>query len=132
MNNVPSTDHLNKVEAVLDRLRLAKLRVNVKKSSFALYEIEYLGYVLSRDNIKPQPEKVSASLSLWEPQNLEGLCRFLGMVQYYQYVWTLRSHMIAPLTGLVGELGETKVTRSAGTEKKKNGIGPRFTKNHLI
>ena len=38
-------DHLNKVKAVLDRLQLAKLRVNVKKSSFALYEIEYLGYV---------------------------------------------------------------------------------------
>ena len=38
-------NHLDKVEAVLDRLRLAKLRVNVKKSSFALHEIEYLGYV---------------------------------------------------------------------------------------
>ena len=60
-------DHLNKVEKVLDRLRLAKLRVNVKKSSFALHEIEYLGYVLSRDGIKPQPEKVSAILALKEP-----------------------------------------------------------------
>ena len=64
-------DHLNKVKAVLDCLRLAKLRLNVKKSSFTLYEIEYLGYVLSREGIKPQPEKVSDILALKELQNVK-------------------------------------------------------------
>ena len=44
---------LNKIEALLDRLRRVKLRLNIKKSSFALYEIQYLGYVLSREGIKP-------------------------------------------------------------------------------
>ena len=73
-------DHLNKVEAVLDRLRLAKLRVNVKKSSFVLYEIEYLGYVLSRKGTKPQPKKVSAILTLKETQNVTELYKFLGRV----------------------------------------------------
>ena len=48
-------DHLNKAKAVFDRLRLAKLRVNVTKSSFALCEIEYLGYILSSEGITPQP-----------------------------------------------------------------------------
>ena len=96
-------DHLNKVKAVLDCLQLAKLRVSVKKSSFVLYEIEYLGYVLSRDGIKPQPEKISAILALREPQNVEELYRFLSMVQYYQDVWTPRFHMITSLTNLVGE-----------------------------
>ena len=73
-------DHLNKVEAVLDCLRLTKLRVNVKKSSFVLYEIEYLGYVLSSEGIKPQPDKVSAILALKEPYNIKELRRFLDMV----------------------------------------------------
>ena len=44
-------NHLNEVEAVLDRLQLAKLQVNVKKSGFALYEIDYIGYVVSREGI---------------------------------------------------------------------------------
>ena len=35
-------NHLDKVDAVLNLLQLAKLRVNVKKSHFALYKIEYL------------------------------------------------------------------------------------------
>ena len=76
-------DHLNKVEAVLDRLRLAKLRVNVKKSSFVLDEIEYPRYILSREGIKPQPEKVSAILALREPYKVKELRRFPGMAQYY-------------------------------------------------
>ena len=40
------------------------------------------------------------------------------MVQYYRDVWEKRSHMIAPLTDLVGECGHTKVTRNNGTKKK--------------
>ena len=51
-------DHLDKVEAVLNCLQLAKLCVNVKTPPYALHDIEYLGYVLPRDGIKPQPEKV--------------------------------------------------------------------------
>ena len=47
-------DHLTKVGAVLSKLHEAKLRVNVKKCGFARHEIEYLGYILNRDGIKPQ------------------------------------------------------------------------------
>ena len=64
-------DHLTKVGAVLFKLKEAKLRVNVKKSGFARHEIEYLGYILSRDGIKPNPEKVSAILALKEPTNVK-------------------------------------------------------------
>ena len=48
-------NHLHKIEAVLNCLQLAKLRVTVKKPSFALYEIEYLGCVLTRDGINSNP-----------------------------------------------------------------------------
>ena len=57
-------DHLNKVEEVLCRLQKAGLRVNVNKSSFALHEIEYLDYILTREGIKPQPKKVTAIQAL--------------------------------------------------------------------
>ena len=74
-------DHLDNVGAVLDCLRLITSRVDAKKSIFALHEIEYLGYVLSRDDIKLQPEKVSAILALRKPQNVKELLRVLAMVQ---------------------------------------------------
>jgi hypothetical protein len=46
-------DHLEKLEVVLQQLCYAGLKVNAAKSTFCALEIEYLGYVLTRDGIKP-------------------------------------------------------------------------------
>ncbi len=40
------------------------------------------------------------------------------MVQYYKDMWVKHSEMLAPLTDLVGECRETKVTKKIGTNKK--------------
>jgi hypothetical protein len=50
-------DLLEKLEEVLGQLRDAGLKVNAAKSTFCALEIEYLGYVLTRDGIKPQSNK---------------------------------------------------------------------------
>jgi hypothetical protein len=55
-------DHLEKLEEVLRRLRDAGLKVNAEKSTLCALEIEYLGYILTRDGIKPQSNKVQAIL----------------------------------------------------------------------
>jgi hypothetical protein len=39
------------------------------------------------------------------------------MVQYYRDLWARRSDMLAPLTALVGECGQTKITKAKGTKK---------------
>jgi hypothetical protein len=74
--------HLQKMETVLTRLRDARLKVNAAKSLFCAHEIEYLGYILTRDGIKPQPKKVQAILALNLPTNVKELRHFLGMAQY--------------------------------------------------
>ena len=112
-------DHLKKLEQVLIRLRDAGLRVNIDKSFFAEDEIEYLGYILTQQGIKPQAKKVSAIIALLPPKNVRELRRFLGMVQYYRDLWLRRSHLLAPLTDLVGECGTTKTTRASGSKKKR-------------
>jgi hypothetical protein len=75
--------HLQKMETVLTRLRDAGLKVNAAKSLFCAHEIEYLGYILTREGIKPQPKKVQAILAINLPNNVKELRHFLGMVQYY-------------------------------------------------
>ena len=110
-------DHLSKVETVLARLREAGLKVNAAKSFFCTHEIEYLGYILTREGIKPQPKKVQAILALMPPNNVKELRHFLGMVQYYRDMWARRSEMLAPLSDLVGECGETKTTKKNKTKK---------------
>ncbi len=110
-------DHLKKLEEVLRRLHDAGLKVNAEKLTFCALEIEYLEYILTRDSIKPQSNKVQAILTIQPPKNVRELRHFLGMVQYYRDLWARRSKMLAPLTSLVGECGQTKVSRAKGTKK---------------
>ena len=84
------------METVLTRLRDAGLKVNAAKSSFCAHKIEYLGCILTRGGIKPQPKKVQVILMLNLPNNIKDLRHFLGMVQYYWDMWARRSDMIGP------------------------------------
>jgi hypothetical protein len=110
-------DHLEKLKEVLRQLCNAGLKVNAAKSTFCKLEIEYLGYVFTRDGIKPQSNKVQAILAIKPPTGVKQLGHFLGMVQYYRDLWARRSNMLAPLTSLVGECGQTKTTKAKGTKK---------------
>ena len=85
--------------------------------TFCALEIEYLGYVLTRDDIKPQSNKVQAIIAIKSPTGVKQLRHFLGMVQYYRDLWARQSKMLAPLTSLVGECGQTKTTKAKGTKK---------------
>jgi hypothetical protein len=58
------------------------------------------------------------------PNNVKELRHFLGMVQYYWDMWARCSEMLAPLTDLVGECRETKITRMNKTKKKPWRWGP--------
>jgi hypothetical protein len=111
-------EHLQKMETVLTRLRDAGLKVNAAKPLFCAHEIEYLGYILTREGIKPQPKKVQAILALNPPNNVKELRHFLKMVQYYRDMWARGSEMLTPPTDLVGECGETKTTRMNKTKKR--------------
>ncbi len=110
-------DHLKKLEEVLRRLCNTGLNVNTEQSTFCAFEIKYLGYILTRDGIKPQSNKVQAILAIKPPTNVKELRHFLGMVQYYHDYWARWSKMLAPLTSLVGECSQTKVTRAKRTQK---------------
>ena len=110
-------DHLDKLGQVLQHLQEKGLRINAPKSTFATDEIEYLGYTLTRDGIKPQTEKVLAILALQPPSNVKQLRRVLGIIQYYRDIWEKRTDLLAPLTDLVGECGTTKSTKKKGTKK---------------
>jgi hypothetical protein len=63
-------EHLQNMETVLTRLRDTGLKVNAAKSSFCAHEIEYLGCILTRDGIRPQPKKVQMILALNPTNNV--------------------------------------------------------------
>jgi RNase H-like domain found in reverse transcriptase/Reverse transcriptase (RNA-dependent DNA polymerase) len=103
VSNGTFTDHMQKLEKVLKRLKDKGFHANVHECYFAKGELEYLGYWLTRQGIQPQPKKVEAILRLSAPQNWRQLRHFLGMVNYYRDMWQRRSHLLAPLTALTAK-----------------------------
>ncbi len=79
--------------------------------------------MLTRGGIKPQIKQVQAILTIKPPNNVKEVRHFLGMVQYYRDMWVKRSEMLAPLSDLVGERGETKTTRKNKVKKETLAVG---------
>ena len=92
--------HLDKLEQVLTRLSEAGLKINAVKSFFARTNLEYLGYNIARDGMRPSQKKVEAILQIKPPTTRKQLRRFIGMVNYYRDMWPQRSHLLAPLSAL--------------------------------
>ncbi len=117
MSKLSLEDHLEKQEEVLGQLCKVGLKVNAEKSTFCTLEIKYQGCILTRDGIKPQSNKVQAILVIKLLTGVKQLQRILGTVQYFRDLWARRSKMLAPLTSLVGECGQTKTTKAKGAKK---------------
>ena len=128
ISNGSFDDHLQQLDTVLHRLRLVGLKINVEKSAFFAPEIEYLGYLLTKEGIKPVLNKIQAVLDLQPPSTLKQLRSLLGMIQFYRDMWQRRSHILAPLTDLVGK-GKKKIDwtnihqKSFDEMKKGHGQG---------
>ena len=65
----PFEEHLEHLEKVLSQLSDAGLKVNAKKLHFAEFEIEYLGYWITRQGIQPLPKKVEPLQNIAPPKN---------------------------------------------------------------
>ena len=61
--------HLLKTEAVHKRLQDKGFRANLRKSFFMQKEVEYLGFLFTNDDIRPQPKKFEALNQMLAPTN---------------------------------------------------------------
>ena len=77
-------DHMQMLDKVLTRCKMVNLKVNASKFYLGLSEVEYLGYIISSEGIKPQQKKIEAILNIATPETTSDVCRLVGMVQYYQ------------------------------------------------
>ena len=95
--------HLEHLEKVFNRLSEANLKVNIQKCKFCQPELEYLGYMISRDGVRPIMKKVQAIQQIGPPKTRKQLRRFIGMINYYRDVWPMRAHTLAPLSKLTSK-----------------------------
>jgi len=78
------SEHLKHIEEVLNRIRQANLRLKAEKCTFAAEELQFLGHVVGKEGVKPDPEKVDKIVNYPVPKNIRELRGILGLFSYYR------------------------------------------------
>ncbi|XP_055605127.1 uncharacterized protein LOC129753338 [Uranotaenia lowii] len=94
-------DHIRSLKEVARRLEKANLTINLEKSKFCVPELPYLGFILSGNGVRPNPDKIEAIINFERPTSVRSLRRFLGMTNYYRRFISEFSETTAPLTNLL-------------------------------
>nr|WP_253308879.1 reverse transcriptase family protein [Rickettsia endosymbiont of Ceutorhynchus assimilis] len=118
-------EHLRLLGVVLDRLREAGLVLSLDKCKFCMSQLLYLGYVVDRDGLRPDPEKVQAILNIPTPKNVNEIRRFIGTASWYRRFVPNFASILAPLTQLM-----KKNARWSWNSACENSF--RLIKEHLV
>lgn len=94
-------EHFSNLEKVLKTLEASNMKIQSDKCEFMKTDIEFLGFVVSKDGIKTNPQKVQAIANMAVPKTLKDLRSFLGMSGYYRRFIQDYAKIAKPLTSLL-------------------------------
>ena len=86
----------------MKRCKEVGLKINKDKAKLGLTE-PFIGHVISRDGLKPDPEKVRAVAEMPLPTDKKGIQRLMGFVNYLSKFLPNLSDLCAPLWALTVE-----------------------------
>ena len=77
-------EHLKHLELLFDAFRKAGLKIKLNKCNFIKDELIYLGFIVGRYGVRPNPEKVAAIAKFPKPRNLKELKSAIGLFSFYR------------------------------------------------
>ena len=93
--------HMDHIQQVFDALRKACLKIKLKKGYFCFPSIAFLGHIVGRNGIAPDPAKIEKVKNFPEPTNLKELRGALGLFSYYRKFVKDFSKIAKPLLDLL-------------------------------
>src|SRR5271155_2690207 len=76
--------HLDRLRQVLERFRGANLKLNAGKCQLMQERVKFLGSIVSKDGIAPDPEKLRAITEWPVPTDLKQVRGFVALASYYR------------------------------------------------
>jgi len=107
-------EHLQHIKMVLDTIRKERLSLKTKKCHFFQYEVKFLGHIISKNGIKPDPENVQAVSDWAEPQSQTQVRSFLGLTTYFKRFIKGYAKIAAPLMELTKDQYKTNFQLTPG------------------
>ena len=111
-----STDfdqHMERVETVLQRIKEAGLKLKPDKCHMLQEEVHFLGHVVSKDGVRPNPDNISKILQMPVPKNVTQTRQILGMGNYYRRFVKGYADMVRPMVDLTRKTKVFKWTPEA-------------------
>ena len=96
-------EHVVSLRAVFDRLRKAGVTLKLEKCVFACESIDFIGYNISKEGVKPQKSLMDAIENFARPTTRTELKRFLGTIGFYRNFVRDFSDISSPLNHLTSE-----------------------------
>ena len=93
-------EHLKWLDKVLERIAKSGLTINQDKSDFSCNGVKYLGFVVNKEGLKVDPDKVEPIASYPVPRSVNQLRRFIGMASWYRRFIPELATVSEPLTRL--------------------------------
>lgn len=75
--------------------------MNIDKCEFCMSSLRYLGFVIDKQGLRTDPDKIEAMVEFPRPNTTTEVKRFLGMVSWYRRFVRDHSSLIAPLNSLL-------------------------------
>ena len=93
-------EHVQACRKVFLKLRQEHFYAGQDKCTFAQPEVEYCGFIVGKQGVRPQPQKLVAIREWPPPTNVTEVRSFLGLCGVYQRFVADYAHVAAPLTDL--------------------------------
>ena len=84
ISSCSADEHHKHLEMVFTHLQENRLHLSFDKCVFAVDSLQFLGFTIDHNSIKPAEHKVDALVDYQLPDDYAGLRRFVGMAGYYR------------------------------------------------
>jgi len=105
--------HFSTLKTIFTILVENKLELRLEKCLFLVTEIEYLGYIVTREGIRPTDSGVAAVRNFPEPKTIKEVHSFVGLASYFRKFIEKFAIIVKPLylllkKGVTFNFGETE------------------------